>query len=178
MRLAESGGKLESGTAKQHTSHAIQVTFEQLSVRIQGRAWFAALVWTRSMSVYALTDFRDDAGAGEPAGQHLRVWLAATGSSYGARARELFVRAHPVLFGRDFEPTMSGYDRWRWRRRLHDTAATFARYMAPRHERWMAHQPNPSSMAPCLIGASNSPPCWALGGCEPSSAQGELESAA
>ena len=92
------------------------------------------------MSVYAFTDFHEGAGEGDAAARHLRLWLAATGSSYSATARELFVQTHPVLFGRASELTLRGYDRWRWRRRLHDTAATFARYMGPRHQRWLAAQ--------------------------------------
>ena len=105
------------------------------------------------------------------------MWLAASGISYNVTARELFVRGHPVLFGRNYEVTLRGYDRWRWRRRLHDTAASFARYMAPRHQRWLAAQGDPSGLAACLIGASRSFPCWAVSGCESFSAHGKFNAA-
>jgi hypothetical protein len=129
------------------------------------------------MSIYALTEFHEPAGAGAAA-RHLRIWLAATASSYDPTARELFVRAHPVLFGRDWDLTLRGYGRWRWRRRLHDTAATFARYMAPRHERWLAAQADRTAVAPCLIGIGNSVPCWAFSERESAGAQDQLEPAA
>ncbi len=130
------------------------------------------------MSIYAFTESRDATGAGDAAARHLRIWLAASGNSYGATSRELFVRAHPVLFGSASELTLRGYDRWRWRRRLHDTAATFARYITPRHQRWIAAQGETSATAPCLIGATNSLPCWTLSRGQSSSAQRELDTAA
>jgi len=130
------------------------------------------------MAIYAFTDFHDGVAADDAAARHLRIWLAASGSSYGAAARELFVQTHPALFGRASELTLRGYDRWRWRRRLHDTPATFARYMAPRHQRWLAAQGDTSLTAPCLIGSGNLLPCWAGGGSEPCSVHHEFESAA
>jgi hypothetical protein len=93
-------------------------------------------------------------------------------------ARELFVRSHPVLFGRASELTLRGYDRWRWRRRLQDTAATFAGYMAPRHERWLAARGDTSLLAPCVIGTDNSLPCWTRGECESPRVHQEPEPAA
>jgi hypothetical protein len=98
----------------------------------------------------------------EGAARHLRVWLAAAGIPYDARARELFVRAHPVLFGRESDLPLRGYDRWRWRHRLHDNVVAFARYMAPRHSRWLVAQPDTSAIAPCLIGSGHLLPCWVL----------------
>jgi hypothetical protein len=156
---------------------AVQVTFELRSPHIQGAAQVQALLWVRTMSIYAFTELHEPAGAGAAAG-HLRIWLSATASCYDATARESFVRAHPVLFGRASELTLRGYDRWRWRRRLHDTEATFARYMAPRHERWLAAHAHNSAMAPCLIGSGTTLPCWAVSGRESSSAQDEAETAA
>ena len=129
------------------------------------------------MSLYAFTESGEAAGAGDAAARHLRIWLAATGRSYDEAARELFVRAHPVLFGRDWELTLRGYDRWRWRRRLHDTAASFGRYIAPRHERWLAARSDGVETAPCLIASGGSAPCWALGWLA-AVARDELESAA
>jgi hypothetical protein len=129
------------------------------------------------MSIDAFTEFDEPAGA-RAAARHLRVWLAATASSYDLTPRELFVRAHPVLFGRDWSLTLRGYDRWRWRHRLDDTASTFARYMASRHERWLVAQADKTAMAPCLIGIGNSLPCWAFSGCESAGAQDQLEPAA
>jgi hypothetical protein len=157
---------------------AIQATFELLSAPIQGRAWPETLSFLSTMSIYAFTELRESDSAVDRAARHLRVWLAATGASYDPTARDLFVRAHPVLFGRDSELTLRGYDRWRWRRRLHDTAATFARYMAPRHQRWITVQGDATTMAPCLIGTGNVLPCWAYSACESSRVQGELRSAA
>ena len=58
------------------------------------------------MSRHADTEVRDVAG--DAAARHVRIWLAASGSSYDASARELFVRAHPVLFGRAWELTLNG----------------------------------------------------------------------
>jgi hypothetical protein len=131
------------------------------------------------MSVHALPESRDTLGVVDGAARHLRVWLGAAGLTYDAVARDLFVRAHPVLFGRECEVALRGYERWRWRHRLHDTAAAFARYMAPRHQRWMSTQHAPGSMAPCLIGRGSALPCWALENRQSDSKQGEeLRSAA
>ena len=132
------------------------------------------------MSEHALRDSHDRDSAVEGAARHLRVWLAATGLSYDATARDLFVRAHPVLFGRECDLAIRGYDRWRWRHRLHDTSDAFARYIAPRHQRWIATHAELSVMAPCLISSGQSQPCWQLKDFEASSArdQGELSVAA
>jgi hypothetical protein len=70
--------------------------------------------------------------------QHVRLWLGATGLAYSGAAREAFVRAHPVLFGRAYEVTLRGYDRWRARRAVADTVDGFVRYIACRHERWIS----------------------------------------
>ena len=113
------------------------------------------------MSVHAFPHSREPVGGVDGAARHLRVWLSATGLTYDANARDLFVNAHPTLFGRDSDVALRGYERWRWRHRLHDTAAAFARYIAPRHQRWMSGFTGASSMAPCLIGSRDAGPCWA-----------------
>jgi hypothetical protein len=92
--------------------------------------------------------------------QHLRVWLGATGLSYDRAAREVFVRAHPALFGRAYEVTLRGYDRWRTRHAIGDTVDSFARYIARRHQRWIATSGLVPSLAPCLIGDDATQPCW------------------
>jgi hypothetical protein len=132
----------------------------------------------QNMSLYASTEFADAAAWGDAAARHLRIWLAASGNSYDATARELFVRTHPVLFGRDCDLALRGYDRWRWRRRLQDTAATFARFMGPRQQRWITEQGTASAIPPCLIGGGDARPCWALGQLQSSSAQAECKAAA
>jgi hypothetical protein len=93
---------------------------------------------------------------------HLRVWLAAAGLAYDCTARERFVRAHPSLFGRAYEVTLRGYEQWRMRHRLTDTAEIFARYMDRRHERWMGASPGSPAVAPCLLSIGRTQPCWAI----------------
>ena len=92
--------------------------------------------------------------------QHVRLWLGATGLGYSGAAREAFVRAHPVLFGRAYEVTLRGYDRWRARRAVADTVDGFVRYIARRHERWISVNRLIDGLAPCLIGTANQQPCW------------------
>jgi hypothetical protein len=92
--------------------------------------------------------------------KHLRVWLTASGLSYGGAARERFVRAHPVLFGSAYELTLRGYQRWRTRHDATDTLEAFARYIARRHQRWMDSMELTPAVAPCLIGSSGTAPCW------------------
>jgi len=92
--------------------------------------------------------------------QHVRLWLGATGLGYSGAAREAFVRAHPVLFGRAYEVTLRGYDRWRARRAVADTVDGFVRYIAGRHERWISVNRLIEGLAPCLIGTANQQPCW------------------
>ena len=91
---------------------------------------------------------------------HLRLWLAAAGSTYGNAAREGFARAHPTLFGAAYEVTLRGYERWRMRHGVSDSELAFARYLAPRHERWLVAQASTHSVAPCLIPTANGQPCW------------------
>ena len=92
--------------------------------------------------------------------QHVRLWLAATGLPYSRLAREHFVRAHPALFGRAYEVTLRGYDRWRALRSVSDSVDGFARYIARRHERWIAANGVAPGLAPCLIGFATTQPCW------------------
>ena len=93
---------------------------------------------------------------------HLQLWLAAAGVTYGRSAREQFVTAHPALFGRAYEVTLRGYEQWRRRHGLPDTAEAFARYTVRRHERWLtAHAPN-AHVAPCLVDTAQ--PCWRISG--------------
>jgi hypothetical protein len=94
--------------------------------------------------------------------QHLRSWLAVTGLAYDCAAREGFVRAHPALFGRAFEVTLRGYEQWRTRHRRTDTAESFARYIARRHQRWLGANPGSPALAPCLLGIGNTQPCWVI----------------
>ena len=94
--------------------------------------------------------------------QHIRVWLGATGLAYDRAAREGFVRAHPALFGRAHEVTLRGYDRWRTRHAVADTVDGFARYIARRHQRWIAATGLVPSLAPCLIGTATTQPCWRI----------------
>jgi hypothetical protein len=90
--------------------------------------------------------------------QHLRIWLAATGRVYDSAARESFVRAHPDLFGRAYEVTLRGYERWRARHSISDTVEGFSRYILRRHERWIAAIGATSVLAPCLIGTATTQP--------------------
>jgi hypothetical protein len=92
--------------------------------------------------------------------RHLNVWLAATGMTYGAVAREVFVRAHPTLFGHAYQVTLRGYEHWRRRHQVTDTLDGFARYIARRHQRWI--DSHGCGMAPCLVGTSATAPCWQL----------------
>jgi hypothetical protein len=92
--------------------------------------------------------------------QHFHVWLSAGGLTYGAVARESFVRAHPLLFGRDYALTMRGFEHWRQRHAIADSAEAFARFIARRHQRWMESLDPTPSMAPCLVGFANTEPCW------------------
>ena len=94
--------------------------------------------------------------------RHVRLWLAATQLSYDAATREMFVRAHPILFGRAYELTLRGFDRWRLRHRVNDTVDGFARYISRRHQRWLDSHGYPNAMAPCLVGSASTQPCWHL----------------
>jgi hypothetical protein len=94
------------------------------------------------------------------AAQHLRVWLAASGLSYGCAAREQFTRAHPTIFGNACELTLRGYERWRTRLAVADRPEAFAHYIASRHQRWMDATEFTSALAPCLVGTSSTEPCW------------------
>src|SRR5205823_875472 len=69
--------------------------------------------------------------------QHVHVWLSASGLTYGAVARESFVRAHPHLFGRAYALTLHGFERWIKRHAITDSVEAFARFIARRHQRWM-----------------------------------------
>jgi hypothetical protein len=96
----------------------------------------------------------------DSAADHVQLWLAATGLSYGVEAREAFIRAHPTLFGHAYELALRGYERWRrWQRRS-DNVEDFAAYITPRHQRWMAESAPRGSLAPCLVGSVTSNPCW------------------
>ena len=92
--------------------------------------------------------------------QHVRLWLGATGLAYSGAGREGFVRAHPVLFGRAYEVTLRGYDRWRARRAVADTLDGFVRYIARRHERWVSVNRLIDGLPPCVIGTATQQPCW------------------
>ena len=92
---------------------------------------------------------------------HLRIWLAARALDYGDAIREPFATAHPALFGRRYWVTLQGYDQWLVRHGLSDSLDTFARYLAPRYDRWLASQGAARQLAPCLIGrGSHTKPCW------------------
>ena len=94
------------------------------------------------------------------AGEHLRLWLAASEVAYDRSAREAFARAHPPLFGHAYEVTLRGFERWQMRHRGSDTVDGFAHYIASRHERWLASHGLTTGLPPCLIGSRNTPPCW------------------
>jgi hypothetical protein len=106
---------------------------------------------------------------------HVRLWLAATGVTYGPGAREQFVTAHPVLFGRAYEVTLRGYDHWRTRHGVTDSPEAFARYTVRRHERWLAADTQKAPVAPCLVDTAQ--PCWRTGAAA-SSADVDLQPAA
>src|SRR5579859_2379764 len=89
---------------------------------------------------------------------HLQLWLAATDVTYGRASVEGFARAHPALFGQAYDLTLHGYERWRKRQSLEDSVENFARYLVPRHERWLATGPPCSTVAFCLIDGDR--PCW------------------
>lgn len=93
--------------------------------------------------------------------RHYRLWLAASGLPYDCTARESFARAHPALFGRAYEVTLRGYERWRLRHHTADSVDAFARYLSPRHERWLASHGCGVTLAPCLVGGTTGQPCWA-----------------
>jgi hypothetical protein len=95
-----------------------------------------------------------------PCVHHCRVWLAASGLSYGRSAREAFARAHPALFGRAYDVTLRGYERWRLHDDTTDSVDAFARYLSPRHNRWLATVGYGATLAPCLFGGTTGQPCW------------------
>jgi hypothetical protein len=95
-----------------------------------------------------------------PCLRHCQLWLATSGLSYGCTAREEFARAHPALFGRAYEVTLRGYERWRMHRDTADSVDAFAQYLSPRHERWLATVGYGASLAPCLVGGPTGQPCW------------------
>jgi hypothetical protein len=93
--------------------------------------------------------------------QHVNAWLAAADTTYGQAARTDFVRAHPVLFGHAYEIALRGYERWHRRHGLCDSSETFARYVTPRHDRWLNSMGCAAgAVAPCLLGAGQTRPCW------------------
>ena len=47
-----------------------------------------------------------------------------------------FAEAHPGLFGRRVELALRGYLGWQHRTGAPETAASFAKYFAPRYARW------------------------------------------
>lgn len=114
------------------------------------------------MSVDALTVSYNRIEAVYRAARHVRLWLAATELAYDAAAREVFVRAHPLLFGHAYELTVRGFERWRSRHRVNDTVDGFARYIARRHQGWLDSHGYPNAMPPCLVGTANAQPCWHL----------------
>jgi hypothetical protein len=127
------------------------------------------------MSLHALSKVRIPDEAVHGGARHLRVWLAASGRSYDAAARELFVRAHAELFGCAYDLTLRGYDRWRWRNGVDDSVDGFARYVAPRHQRWMMSRDHTPGMPACLLGTSRGQqPCWTLAGDFSSPAEDQL----
>jgi hypothetical protein len=91
---------------------------------------------------------------------HCKLWLATSGMPYGPTAREQFARAHSVLFGRAYEVTLRGYERWRRKQRIADTVEAFAWYLSPRHERWLGSVGYGAKLAPCLVGDDTGQPCW------------------
>ena len=123
--------------------------------KIAGPDDFASGVNTRVDSMVSR-----DADSIHRCAQHVRLWLAAAGTSYGHAAREAFARAHPTLFGRAYHVTLHGYDKWRTRHGVTDTVEGFARYVAKRHERWLAASGIDETIAPCLLGTKTSQPCW------------------
>jgi hypothetical protein len=84
-------------------------------------------------------------------GHHVRHCIAATGLNYGSAAREAFALAHPALFGNAYYVTLRGYERWLARRRVTDSLETFVRYLASRHERWLANRT--PAFGECVEGA-------------------------
>jgi len=61
-------------------------------------------------------------------------WLNEAGLCYGRGSREAFVRAHPCLFGRAYETSLRGYERWLLRRNARDDLGAFATYLALRFQ--------------------------------------------
>jgi hypothetical protein len=66
---------------------------------------------------------------------YCRGWLDAAGLCYGRLGREAFVRAHPYLFGRAYEVSLRGYERWLVRHNALDNLDTFAAYLTVRFQR-------------------------------------------
>jgi hypothetical protein len=95
-----------------------------------------------------------------PCARHCQLWLALSGLSYGCTAREAFARAHPAMFGRAYEVTLRGFERWRSHHHIADSIDAFARYLSPRHERWLASVDDGGVIAPCLLGGTTGQPCW------------------
>src|SRR3979409_360492 len=80
-----------------------------------------------------------------PCAHHCRLWLAV---------------AHPALLGRAYEVALRGYERWRLRHDTPDSVDAFARYLLPRHDRWLAAVGYGATLAPCLVGGTTGRPCW------------------
>jgi hypothetical protein len=61
-------------------------------------------------------------------------WLTEAGLCYGRGSREAFVRAHPCLFGRAYEVSLRGYERWLLRCNARDDLGAFATYLTLRFQ--------------------------------------------
>ena len=109
--------------------------------------------------------------------RHLRLWLAAAGLTYGLQAREMFVRAHPSLFGRAFEVPLRGYEQWQRRQAAPDDLDRFAQYLARRHQRWLVAHGATTGLPPCLLGVGVDRHCWKLPAAD-SAPRSDLDAAA
>ena len=68
--------------------------------------------------------------------EYYMLWLKDEQRSHDASTVRDFVHAHPFMFGANVEVTVRGYVRRIVREP--DSAATFARHIATRYERWRA----------------------------------------
>ena len=66
-------------------------------------------------------------------------WLAASGLGYGRGSREAFARAHPFLFGRMYEVSLRGYERWLVRHNALDNLDAFSTYLEKRFQQLVGH---------------------------------------
>jgi len=105
---------------------------------------------------------------------HVRLWLAATGVTYGPGAREQFVTAHPLLFGRAYEVTCVVTTTGAPGHGVTDSPEAFARYTgAPARAMARAN----TQKAPVAPVCDTAQPCWRTGAAA-SSADVDLQPAA